>query len=304
MNLKRRRLLRHAGVLAFSTGLPMPSFAAEELVSKPIPSSGELLPVIGLGTARRFQGASGEAERAPLRESLRRFLALGGLVIDTAPSYGDAEAVVGSLLADLKPPAPVFLATKVGASGRAAGQAQIDESFRRLQRQPLDLVAVHNLQDSDTQLAMLRELKASNRIRYLGATTSSDRQYQAFEAMMRKQSLDFVQVDFALDNRGADERLLPLARERGMAVMVNLPFGRGRLFDATHGRPLPPWAAEFDCTSWAQFFLKYLVSHDAVTCAIPGMAKAEYVVDNMGAARGRLPDRAMRKRMEAFIDAL
>jgi aryl-alcohol dehydrogenase-like predicted oxidoreductase len=286
----------------------MPSFAAEGLVRKPIPASGEMLPVIGVGTARRFQGASTEAQRAPLREALRRFLSLGGTVIDTAPSYGDAEAVVGSLLAEilaeLKPAAPLFLATKVGASGRASGQAQIDDSFRLLQRQPLDLIAVHNLQDIDTQLALLRELKASKRIRYLGATTSSDRQYQAFEEMMRKQSLDFVQVDFALDNRGAGERLLPLARDRGMGVMVNLPFGRGRLFDATRGRPLPPWAAEFDCTSWAQFFLKYIVSHEAVTCAIPGMARPEYVEDNLGAARGRLPDAAMRKRMEAFIDAL
>lgn len=304
MDLNRRRLLGHAGALAFGAGMPMPSFAADDLVKKPIPASGELLPVIGLGTARRFQGASSEAERAPLRESLRRFLALGGTVIDTAPSYGDAEAVVGSLLADLKPAAPLFLATKVGASGRASGQAQIDDSFRLLRRQPLDLIAVHNLQDTDTQLGLLRELKASQRVRYLGATTSNDRQYQAFEAMMRKQPLDFVQVDFALDNRGAGERLLPLARDRGMAVMVNLPFGRGRLFDATRGRPLPPWAAAFDCTSWAQFFLKYIVSHDAVTCAIPGMARPEYVEDNLGAARGRLADAAMRKRMEAFIDAL
>ncbi len=304
MDVNRRMLLGRAGVMVLAAGLPMPSLAAGELITKAVPSSAEPLPVIGVGTARRFQGASGEAELAPLRESLRKFLELGGSVIDTAPSYGDAEAVVGSLLADLKPSAPLFLATKVGATGRAAGEAQIEESFGRLRRRPLDLVAVHNLQDIDTQLAHLREIKAAKRIRYLGATTSSDRQYQAFEAMMRKQALDFVQVDFALDNRGAGERLLPLARDRGMGVMVNLPFGRGRLFDATRGRPLPPWAADFDCESWAQFFLKYIVSHDAVTCAIPGMAKPEYVVDNMGAARGRLPDQPMRKRMEAFIDAL
>jgi aryl-alcohol dehydrogenase-like predicted oxidoreductase len=304
MDLNRRTLLGRAGAMVLAAGLPMPSLAAGELITKAIPSSAEPLPVIGVGTARRFQGASGEAELAPLRESLRKFLELGGSVIDTAPSYGNAEAVVGSLLVDLKPTAPLFLATKVGATGRAAGESQVEESFGRLRRRPLDLVAVHNLQDIDTQLALLRELKGAQRIRYLGATTSSDRQYQAFEAMMKKQALDFVQVDFALDNRGAGERLLPLARDRGMGVMVNLPFGRGRLFDATSGRPLPPWAADFDCASWAQFFLKYIVSHDAVTCAIPGMAKPEYVVDNMGAARGRLPDQAMRKRMEAFIDAL
>jgi aryl-alcohol dehydrogenase-like predicted oxidoreductase len=304
MDSNRRRLLGGAGAMALAAGLPLPSHAADGLVSKPIPSTGEMIPVIGLGTARRFQGASGEAELAPLRETLRSFQALGGTVIDTAPSYGDAEAVVGLLLSQLKSASPVFLATKVGATGRAAGEAQIDQSVDHLQRRPLDLIAVHNLQDIETQLGLLRELKAAKRIRYLGATTSSDRQYQPFEAMMKKQSLDFVQVDFALDNRGAAERLLPLARDRGMGVMVNLPFGRGRLFDATRGRPLPPWATEFDCASWAQFFLKYIVSHDAVTCAIPGMAKPAYVVDNMGAAAGRLPDPAMRKRMAAFIDAL
>ena len=313
MNPNRRRLLVHAGAGALSIGVQLPAPAAGGqpsspvsggLARKPIPSSGETIPVIGVGTARRYQGAASEAELAPLRESLRMFLEVGGSVIDTAPSYGDAEAVVGRLLRDLRPTVPMFLATKVGAAGRAAGQAQIEQSFSRLPRQPLDLIAVHNLQDIDTQLAQLRELKSAGRIRYLGATTSSDGQYQAFEAMMRKQALDFVQVDFALDNRGAGERLLPLARDRGMGVMINLPFGRGRLFEATRGRPLPPWSAEFDCASWAQFFLKYIVSHEAVTCAIPGMAKPEYVVDNMGAARGRLPDQAMRKRMETFIDAL
>jgi len=313
MNPNRRRWLVHAGAGALSAGVPLRAPAAGvppspppsgALARKPIPSSGETIPVIGVGTARRYQGAAGEAELAPLRDSLRKFLELGGSVIDTAPSYGDAEAVLGRLLRDLQPSVPVFLATKVGAVGHAAGQAQIEQSFSRLPRRPLDLIAVHNLQDIDTQLAQLRELKSAGRIRYLGATTSSDGQYQAFEAMMRKQALDFVQMDFALDNRGAGERLLPLARDRGMGVMINLPFGRGRLFEATRGRPLPPWSAEFDCASWAQFFLKYIVSHEAVTCAIPGMAKPEYVVDNMGAARGRLPDQAMRKRMETFIDAL
>jgi aryl-alcohol dehydrogenase-like predicted oxidoreductase len=303
MDPDRRRFVGHVATITLATGLPAASFAAT-LITKAIPSSGERIPVIGVGTARRFQGAAAEAEFAPLRASLRKFLELGGAVIDTAPSYGDAEAVVGRLLGELRPSSPVFLATKVGASGRAPGEAQIEQSFVRLPRYPLDLIAVHNLQDIDTQLALLRELKAAGRIRYVGATTSSDRQYDAFEAMMKKQTLDFVQVDYALDNRGAGERLLPLARDRGMGIMVNLPFGRGRLFQATQGRPLPPWAAEFDCSSWAQFFLKYIVSHDAVTCAIPGMAKPEYVVDNMGAAVGRLPDQGLRKRMEAFIDAL
>ena len=205
---------------------------------------------------------------------------------------------------DMRPEQVSFIATKLGATGHAAAQAQIEQSFRRLGRERLDLIAVHNLQDIDAQLPRLRDLKSAGRIRYVGATTSSDRQYQAFEAMMKRETLDFVQVDFALDNRGAAHRLLPLARDRNMGVMINLPFGRGRLFEATRGKALPPWAAEFDCASWAQFFLKYIISHDAVTCAVPGMAKPEYVVDNMGAVLGRLPDPATRRRMETFIDAL
>ena len=308
MNRNRRTFIRRTAALASIAPLPAgaqsPGGQSEELIRKPIPSTAEAVVAIGVGTARRYEGAVGEAELAPLRETLRTFLDLGGDVVDTAPSYGDAETVVGGLLAALGHRKGVFLATKVGAAGRSAGSAQIERSFDLLQRKRLDLIAVHNLQDVDTQVPLLHELKKAGRVRHVGATTSSDRQYAAFEAMMNRQTLDFIQVDFALDNRGAAERLLPLARERHMAVMINLPFGRGRLFSATKGKPLPPWAAEFDCTTWAQFFLKYIIAHDAVTCAIPGMARPEYVLDNMGAARGRLPDATARKRMEAFIDAL
>ncbi len=303
MNQPRRTLITSPLALAMAAALPPPAHAATP-VRKTIPSSGEELPAIGVGTARRYQGSHDAATLGTLRATLRRFTELGGTVIDTAPSYGNAEAVVGSLLPDLPPDRPLFLATKVGATGRAAGEAQVQASFRRLGRDRLDLVAVHNLQDTATQLELLRELKHAGRIRYVGATTSNDRQYANFEAMMARETLDFIQVDYALDNRGAAERLLPLARERRMAVMVNLPFGRGRLFQATRDKPLPAWASEFDCGSWAQFFLKYLIGHEAVTCVIPGMARPEYVVDNMGAAFGRTPDAATRKRMEAFIDAI
>ena len=303
MNQLRRSLLCSPCALALAAALPPPARAAT-LIRKTIPSSGESLPAIGVGTARRYQGDHDAAALATLRATLQQAADLGGTVIDTAPSYGNAEAVVGSLLPDLKLAQPLFLATKVGATGRAAGEAQVEASFRRLGRDRLDLVAVHNLRDTATQLGLLRELKQAGRIRYVGVTTSSERQYEDFEAVMARETLDFIQVDYALDNRGAARRLLPLARERGMAVMVNLPFGRGRLFQATRDRPLPAWAAEFDCSSWAQFFLKYLVGHEAVTCVIPGMARPEYVVDNLGAAVGRLPDAAMRKRMEAFIDAI
>ncbi len=308
MQRSRREFVRgslgSAGLAAAASLRPVPSPAAEPMAKKPIPSTGEMIPVIGLGTARRYQSAANEAELAPLRATLAKFAEFGGVLIDTAPSYGEAERIVGQLIARMEARDRLFLSTKVGATGRAAGLEQAENSFRLLRPHRIDLISVHNLQDTSTQLRMLAELKEALLVRYIGATTSNDRQYRDFEALMRRERLDFVQVDYALDNRGAAGRLLPLARERQMAVMVNLPFGRGRLFEATRGRPLPEWAAEFDCRSWAQFFLKYIVSHEAVTCAIPGMARPEYVVDNLGAAFGRLPDAPLRKRMEALIDAL
>ena len=235
MNQPRRTLLRTPLALAMAAALPLPGHASAP-IRKTIPSSGEPLPAIGVGTARRYQGSHDDATLATLRDTLRKFTELGGSVIDTAPSYGNAESVVGALLSELAPNRPLFLATKVGATGRAAGEAQVQASFRRLGRERLDLVAVHNLQDTSTQLALLRELKQAGKIRYVGATTSSDRQYQDFEAMMARETLDFIQVDYALDNRKASERLLPLAVERRTAVMVPSPR-RGRV--AGRWRPAP-----------------------------------------------------------------
>jgi len=308
MNPKRRAFVA-AGVGVGAASLMQAAGVraqTEPLLQKKIPSSGESIPVIGIGTARRYEGAQTKAEKAPLLETIRQFKQLGGKAIDTAPTYGSAEEVVGELVDELKVRDSLFLATKVSlrSSGREAGMKQIEQSFRNLRTRMIDLIAVHNLRDTQTQLGTLRELKRAGRIRYVGITTSFDSQYVDFEYTMRKERLDFIQVDYALDNRDAGERILPLALDRQMAVMINLPFGRGRLFREVRGRKLPEWAAEFDCHSWAQFFLKYIVSHPAVTCAIPGMAKAAYVVDNLGAARGRLPDAATRKRMETFIDAI
>jgi aryl-alcohol dehydrogenase-like predicted oxidoreductase len=251
-----------------------------------------------------LRGVKNDAEKVPLSETIRQFQSLGGKVIDSSPSYGTAEAVVGELVQGLKVRDSLFLATKVSLRdlGRAEGLKQIEESFKKYRTNMIDLIAVHNLRDTDTQLATLREMKQAGRIRYVGITTSFPKQYKEFEQVMKKETLDFIQVDYALDNRETGERILPLAGDRGIAVMINLPFGRGRLFKAVQGKGLPDWAKEFDCQSWAQFFLKYIVSHPAVTCAIPGMAQAKYVVDNLGAARGRLPDAAARKRMEQFID--
>ena len=272
------------------------------LIRKKIPSSGEAVPVIGLGTARRYEDAGTAEEAARRRQTLERFAALGASVVDTAPVYGEAEQVVGGLIAESKLRERLFLATKVSTGGgRAAGLEQLEGSFRRLRASTLDLVAVHNLRGTEVHLPTLRELKQAGRIRYVGITTSSERQYPEFEAVMRRERLDWIQIDYALDNREAGSRILPLAADRGMAVMVNLPFGRGRLFNAVRGKPLPPWAAEFDAATWPQFFLKYVASHPAVTSAVPGMARPEYVEDNLGAARGRLPDAGQRQRMEGFI---
>jgi aryl-alcohol dehydrogenase-like predicted oxidoreductase len=308
MDMHRRTVIK-AG-LALGAGMMLPPtdlFAqSQPLLQKKIPSSGESIPIIGIGTARRYEDIKSDAEKAPLRETVRQFQALGGKVIDSSPSYGTAETVVGELAEGLKVRDALFLATKVSLRnvGREEGIKQIEESFKKLRTNKIDLIAVHNLRDTDTQLRTLREMKKAGRIRYVGITTSFDNQYGEFEQVMKKETLDFMQVDYALDNRDAGERIIPLAGDRGMAVMINLPFGRGRLFKAVQGKKLPEWASEFDCQSWPQFFLKYIVSHPAITCAVPGMARPEYVVDNLGAARGRLPDGATRRKMEQFIDGV
>ena len=309
MDTFRRSVLKAGIGLGAAMLLPDKKLFAQvspPLLQKKIPSSGESIPIIGIGTARRYEEIKNDSEKAPLRETLREFQALGGKVIDSSPSYGTAESVVGELVDGLNIRSSLFLATKVSLRkvGRDEGIGQIETSFKRLRTDKIDLIAVHNLRDTDTQLRTLREMKQAGRIRYVGITTSFDRQYGEFEQVIRKEPLDFIQVDYALDNRDAGERIIPAAGDRGVAVMINLPFGRGRLFNAVQGKKLPEWAGEFDCKSWAQFFLKYIVSHPAITCAVPGMAKPEYVVDNLGAARGRLPDAATRRKMEQFIDSL
>ena len=306
MDYHRRTVMKAGAVVGASMLLDPASILAQSqsLLQKKIPSSGEAIPIIGIGTARRYEDVKSETEKVPLRETIRQFQALGGKVIDSSPSYGTAETVVGELVEGLKVRDSLFLATKVSLrkEGREEGVRQIEESFKRYRTDTIDLIAVHNLRDTDTQLALLREMKQAGRIRYVGITTSFPKQYGEFEQVMKKEKLDFIQVDYALDNRETGKRIIPLAGDRGMGVMINLPFGRGRLFKAVQGKSLPEWAKEIDCQSWAQFFLKYIVAHPAVTCAIPGMAQPKYVADNLGAARGRLPDEAMRRKMEQFID--
>ena len=301
MTITRRDILR-LGMGAAASTFAQGAQSALELNTRPIPSSGERLPVIGIGTNRYATGS--EEAIAPLRETLRTFAAAGGKLIDTAPMYGSSEVVLGQLIAGLGIRDQLFLATKVWSDGREAGIEEMNASLTRLRTDRIDLIQVHNLSDTATQLATMREGKAAGRYRYVGVTTSRDSQYDEMESVLKAEKLDFVQVDYSIENRSAAERILPLAHERGVAALINLPFGRARLFSAVRGKPLPVWAADFDCMSWAQFFLKYVVAHPAVTCAIPGTRKPEHVVDNLGAARGRLPDAALRKKMEQFFDAL
>lgn len=305
MPISRRTFLHGAALAAASTGLKSPSTALaadEPLIARPIPATGERLPALGIGTSRRYEVAVTPEATAPLREAVERFVALGGRVIDTAPSYGTAEDVLGLILEGQRD--KIFLATKVAATGRAAAEAETERSFKRLRTEKIDLIAVHNLIDTQSNLAILRGLKEKGRIRYVGVTVWRDDQFPELETVLSREKLDFLQVNYALDSRTAAERILPLAAERNVAVMVNVPFGRDRLFNAVKGKPVPDFAKEFGCASWAQFFLKYVLANEAVTCPIPGMAKAQYVEDNMGAARGRLPDASERRKMEAFIDAV
>jgi aryl-alcohol dehydrogenase-like predicted oxidoreductase len=278
---------------------------AGSLVTKPIPSTGERLPVVGIGTARRYDVAASEAELAPLREVVRNFTRMGGKLIDTAPSYGNAETVVGNLLAQAGNRDQVFLATKVGRGRDSvqAGRAELEQSLKRLKVDKVDLMQVHSLAGVDEMLPVLREWKAAGKTRYIGVTTTSENQYSELERVLRTQQMDFMQVDYAIDNREVEQRILPLAQERGVAVLAALPFGRGRVLDALGKQPIPDWAQKLGIRTWPQFALKYIVSHPAVTAAIPGTAKMEYLTDNLGAARGAMPDAAARRRMAALIDA-
>ncbi len=301
MKISRREFSK-AGLGALSLAVVGRAAVAgpEHMIRKAIPSTGELVPVIGLGT-NRF----GQRERDELKAALERFHELGGTVIDTAPMYGRSEAVLGDLIADLGIREDLFIATKADEDpGGEATVAQMRESQQRLGTQMLDLMQVHNLRGTDAALGRMREWKQDGRIRYVGITTSRAAQYEEFEKVMRRHELDFIQVNYSLEQREAAERILPLAAERGAAVIINRAFGGGRIFDKVGDQPLPDWAAAFGCVSWAQFLLKYAIGHPAATLSIPGMTKVRHVDDNFGAAHGRLPDAGERRRQEAFFDAL
>ncbi|NIR46254.1 MAG: aldo/keto reductase [Gemmatimonadetes bacterium] len=305
MILTRRGMLKlSAGAGAALVLGPVPTFVQGDLIERPIPSTGELVPAVGLGTARTFNAGASESELAPLREVLAVFVEMGGKVLDTAPAYRKSETVSGILAEQLGVTDRLFMATKVAARDRERGIAQMENSFDLLKRDVMDLMQVHNLRGWATLLPLLREWKAAGRIRYIGITTSRSSQYDDFEAVMRQEELDFIQVNYSVGEPLADERILPLAIDRGMAVLVNEPYNRGRLFDAVRGVDLPEWAAEFDADSWGQIFLKWIIGHPAVTCPIPATTQARHARDNMGAAYGRLPDAAMRRRIASFFAGL
>jgi len=273
----------------------------QSILRKPIPRSGELLPVVGLGTWQTFDVGAGPAERAPLKEVLREFVQRGGSVIDSSPMYGRSETVGGEIAAELGIHKQLFVATKVWTSGRDAGIRQMEESLRRLRVKKLDLMQVHNLVDYRTHLTTLRKWREEGKIRYLGVTHYHAGAYAELARVLATEDLDFVQLNYSMAERDAEERLLPLAAEKRIAVLVNRPFAEGALFNRTRGKTLPPWAKEIGCASWAQFFLKFIISHPTVTCAIPATSKVSHLIDNMQAGASPLPDARIRAQMVRYL---
>ena len=264
------------------------------MLTRRIPSSGEAVPAIGLGTWQAFDVDRHGAQRAPLDDVLSTFAALGGTLVDSSPMYGRAEEVVGDIAASLKLRPPLFIATKVWISGKTEGRRQMDDSFRKLQAPVMDLMQVHNLRDAATHLETMRAWKDEGRVRYIGVTHYTAAAHEALARAIESQPLDFVQVNYSVGEREAEERLLPLALERGVAVIANRPFASGDLIERLRNKPLPPWAAEVDCTSWPQLLLKFVVSHPAITCAIPATSNVAHLRDNMAAGMGRFPDERQR----------
>jgi diketogulonate reductase-like aldo/keto reductase len=274
------------------------------IIMRTIASSGERLPAIGMGSSRTFDVSLDSATRERLAQVLAIFFERGGTLIDSSPMYGDAESVLGELLAATPGRDRLFAATKVWTDGKQAGIDQMQRSMRRMGVERFDLMQIHNLRDWQPHLETLLRWKAEGKIRYVGVTTSHGRSHGELEQLLRDHAFDFVQLSYSIGNREVEARLLPVALERGVAVIVNRPFQRGSLFRKVKGQPLPPWAADLGIESWGQFFLKYVIAHPAVTCAIPATSKPRHMHDNMGAILGELPDADTRRRMEVHLDNL
>jgi aryl-alcohol dehydrogenase-like predicted oxidoreductase len=313
MTTRREWLQRMAGaggMLALAPRAVLAQAGKPGLIIRAIPGTGERLPIIGLGSSATFAQVARSEDATALRAVLGRMAELGGTVFDTAPAYGASEEVAGRIAQELGIANRLFWATKLnvarrgGAADAAAARDQLEASFRRIGKPVIDLIQVHNMGDVRIQLPILREYKEKGRVRYIGVTSTFEGQYAELVQTMRNEPIDFIGTDYAIDSRHAEETILPLARDKGIAVLVYAPFGRTRLWARVKGRQVPEWAREFDASSWAQFFLKYVASHPAVTAITPATSRPENMADNMGGAMGRLPDEAMRKRMIELVEAL
>ncbi|WP_018231256.1 aldo/keto reductase [Thioalkalivibrio thiocyanodenitrificans] len=311
----RRQVLKltlaAGAALGLPAGLLQAGSARGNLITRVIPSTGERVPVVGLGSSATFAQVARSEDVSALREVMSAMLEHGGAIFDTAPSYGASEEVAGDIARALGITDKVFWATKVNVAGRNGGRAdpeaaraQLESSFFHLNTEVIDLIQVHNMGDVPTQLGMLKELKEEGRVRYIGVTTTFPHQYPELMEVMRREPIDFIGTDYAIDNRDKEDTILTLARDRGIGVLVYAPFGRTRLWERVRGHEVPGWAAEFDARSWGQFFLKFVLAHPAVTAATPATSRARHMIDNMGAAYGRLPDADALRRMVAHIESL
>ena len=308
--LTRRECLALTAQAGAALALPASVFAQGSVITRPIPKTGEQLPIVGLGSSATFSQIAAAADVEAIRSVFSAMLENGGTVFDTAPGYGASEEVAARAVNEAGLRDRVFWATKLNVAGRGASadparaRTQVETSLTRLGRDKIDLIQVHNVADMATQFPILEEFKQAGRVRYIGTTTTFKPQYETLLTLMREEPFDFIGIDYAVDNLSAEEQVFPLAQEKGIGVLVYLPFGRTRLWDRVEGHAVPEWAAEFGASTWAQFFLKFAASHPAVTAVTPATSKPHHMVDNMTAARGRLPDQAERKRMIDFIAAL
>ncbi len=298
--MQRRKSLGYLAAMGASpwlTSLQSLDAAQASVMKRKIPSTGEMLPIVGVGTWQTFDVGTSPSERLPLKEVLKTLLEKGGTVIDSSPMYGRSEGVVGELSTELGINEKLFVATKVWTNGRQSGIDQMNRSFSLLRRETIDLMQIHNLVDWRTHLATLMSWKTDGKIRYLGITHYTESSYDNIEQILKTEKLDFLQINYSIVSRKVEERILPLAQDKGVAVIINQPYEGGSLFRSVRGKELPEYAKEFDCNSWGQFFLKFILSHPAVTCVIPGTDNPSHMIDNMGAGFGKLPDQEMRKKM-------
>jgi len=313
--LTRRNYLKNSALVGAACALPsglLRAFEKDDLITRAVPKTGEKLPIVGLGSSATFSSVARSADFSALSGVFKTLVENGGTVFDTAPGYGASEEVSGQIARDLGLTDKIFWATKLnvlrrGSGGSAdvgAARAQVERSLDRIGKEPVDLIQVHNVADLATQTPVVQEFKEDGRIRYIGATSTRPSSYPVLEKAMHDFPLDFIGIDYAVDNRGSAEKILPLAQELGIAVLCYVPFGRSRLFGRVGDRDVPEWAQEIGIDTWGKFFIKYSASHPAITCVTPATSKASHMLDNIGAAYGELPDTAMRKKMEELIEAL